>query len=228
MSEQVSGETVTLEASDGFKLGAYLARAKAPAKGGIVILQEIFGVTDQLKSVAQTWAADGYDTIVPALFDRAQPDTVVPFDTPDKGRELAFSLDPDKVLLDVEAATKAVDNGKGASLIGFCWGGGQAYRVACRMPLAGAIAYYGTALQKHIDGCPDGPGCPMLFHFGETDDHTPPDVIDAVRAAVPSADVHIYAAGHAFANDVRASYVPDAAETARARTLAFLNSHHGG
>ena len=224
----VSGETVTLEASDGFKLGAYLARAEAPAKGGIVILQEIFGVTDQLKTLADSWARDGYDAIVPAFYDRFQPDTVYPFEDIENARKTGLGLDPEKVALDAEAALMAVDSGKGVSVIGFCWGGGHAFRLACRLNLTGAVAYYGTALKMHMEKNPDGPKCPMLFHFGETDDHTPADVIDAVKAAVPSATVHIYAAGHAFANDVRASYVPDAATTARARTLEFLNSHHGG
>jgi len=222
-------ETVVLTAADGFNLDAFVARADGQAKGGLIVLQEIFGVTDQLKSVARAYAADGYDTIVPALFDRASPKTVVPFDNPAQGRDLALNLDPDKVVLDVAAAKDAVETGNGVSLIGFCWGGGQALRLAARLDLTSAIAYYGTALEKHIAASPGGPKCPMLFHFGETDDHTPPQVIDAVRAAVPAAEVNVYAAGHAFANDARSAvFVAAAAETARQRTLAFLNQHHGG
>lgn len=222
-------ETVTLTAADGFTSGAYVAHAEGTAKGAVVILQEIFGVTEQLQALARSFAADGYDAIVPALFDRTEPNLVVPFDEAPRGRDVALALDPDKVRMDVEAACAYVDTGKGVSLIGFCWGGGQAYRLACHLDLAGAVAYYGTALQNHIDKNPGGPKCPMLFHFGETDDHTPPEVIKAVRKAVPSTEVAIYAAGHAFANDARpAVYDEASAVHARQRTMAFLNARHGG
>lgn len=212
-----------LNAADGHALDGYVARPAGVSKGGIVILQEIFGVTDQLKSVARGYAEDGFNAVVPALFDRASRRTVIPFDAPDRGRELALGLDPQKVELDVAAAMAAVDTGRGAALIGFCWGGGQAFRLACRLKPVCAVGYYATAMAKHLEACPDGPDCPMLFHFGETDDHTPADVIAAVRAAVPAAEIHSYAAGHAFANDVRPSFVEAAATTARERSLAFLN-----
>lgn len=128
----VQEEMSALEAADGFRLGAFVARADGGAKGGIVILQEIFGVTDQLKAVARSWAADGYDAIVPAMFDRTTPNTVVPFDEAPTGRDIALNLDPAKVQLDAEAARAAVDSGRSVSLIGFCLGGGQA--AAPRLP----------------------------------------------------------------------------------------------
>ncbi len=222
-------EIVKLRSSDGFEFEGFVARADGQPKGGVVILQEIFGATDQLKSVAESYAADGYDAIVPALFDRASPQTVVPFTEAERGRDMAFGLDPEKVALDVAAAADAVNRGNGVSLIGFCWGGGQALRLACSLDLKSAISFYGTALKNHIGNCPDGPNCPMYFHFGETDDHSPPDVIAAVREAIPEAKVDIYAAGHAFANDARPDfYVEDATKTARARTLDYLNEVHGG
>lgn len=219
---------ITITSSDGFSFEGFVARAEGQSKGGLIILQEIFGVTDQLKSVARSYADDGFDAIVPAFFDRKSPQTVVPFDQAEKGRDLAMSLDPGEVLLDAEAAKGAVDSGNGVSVIGFCWGGGQALRLACNLSFKSAIALYGTALKIHLGNCPDGPKCPMYFHFGETDDHSPPDVIDAVREALPDAKIDIYAAGHAFANDARPTvYDEEAANTARERTLAYLNQIHG-
>lgn len=217
----------TLTAADGHVLEGFVARPAGPAKGGIVILQEIFGVTDQLKGVARGYAAYGYAAVVPALFDRAAPGTVVPFDTPEPGREMALGLAPDKVALDVAAAMAAVDTGVGVALVGFCWGGGQAFRLACRLNPACAVGYYATAMAKHLESCPDGPNGPVMFHFGDADDHTPPDVIAAIRAQVPGAVIHTYGAGHAFANDHRQTHVPDAARLARERTLAFLAQHLG-
>jgi len=218
-------ETVRLSASDGHTLDAFVAHADGTARGGLIILQEIFGVTDQLKSVARSYAADGYDTIVPALFDRVSPQTVVPFDDPDGGRAVMNQLVNEQVMLDIDAARAHVDSGRGVSVLGFCWGGGMALKAACSLPLASSVSYYGTKLTSFLE---TPPNCPMLFHFGETDMmNTPPDVIAAVRAAIPTCESYVYEAGHAFANDARKTYVPDAAIPARERSLAFLNRHHG-
>jgi len=216
--------TATLTASDGFRLAAFKAGPEGRSKGGLVILQEIFGVTDQLKSVVRSYARDGYDTIIPALFDRVSPGTVVPFDDPDRGRALVAKLDADAVMRDIAAAAKAVGWGMGVSILGFCWGGGVALRAACELDLTAAVSYYGTKLTSYLD---KPPRCPLLFHFGETDTmNTPPEVIEAVRRAIPSAETHVYKAGHAFANDARKTYVADAATIARERSLAFLDQHH--
>jgi carboxymethylenebutenolidase len=215
---------VQLKASDGFTLGAFEANAGDKRLGGVVILQEIFGVTDQLKSVARNYAKEGFDAIVPALFDRATPNTVVPFDQPDRGRDTMMGLDKAKVMLDIAAAVERLNRGKGVSVMGFCWGGGLALRSAGELALTSAVSFYGTMLQNYL-GKP--PKCPMLFHFGATDTHSPPEVIEAVKKAIPSAETHTYEAGHAFANDARPNfYVKAAADMAHERTLAFLRKVH--
>ena len=222
---QVGEAMVQLKASDGFTLDAFEVSVGDARRGGVVILQEIFGVTDQLKSVARNYAKEGFDTIVPALFDRAAPKTVVPFGEPDRGREMMMSLDKEKTLLDITAAVERLKRGRGVSVMGFCWGGGQALRAATELDLTSAVSFYGTNLKAFLA---KPPKCPMLFHFGATDTHSPADVIEAVRKAIPSAETHVYEAGHAFANDVRPNfYVKAAAETAHARTLAFLRKVHG-
>ena len=222
----VTEEVVVLKAADGHAFDGFIVRAKGSAKGGLVILQEIFGVTNQLKSVARSYAESGFNVVVPALFDRLSPKTVVPFDEAERGRGLAFGLDPEHIKLDVSAAMSAVSTEAGASLMGFCWGGGQAYALACSLDCVSAVAFYGTALKKHIAACENKPSCPMLFHFGTQDDHTPQDVVDDVRAILPLAEIHLYEAGHAFANDVRPAYVADAATSAHARSLEFLLENH--
>jgi carboxymethylenebutenolidase len=222
-TQGITERSVTLTSADSFTFGAFEARPASGSKGGLVILQEIFGVTDQLKSVARSWAADGFDTIVPALFDRTSRDTVVPFDDPDGGRALMNALNIEETMRDIAAAAKAVDSGKGVSVLGFCWGGGMALRAATEMDLRAAVSFCGTKLTSFLD---KAPRCPVLFHFGETDMmNTPPEVIDAVRKAIPDAESHVYAAGHAFANDARKTYVAEAAIPARERSLAFLNRH---
>jgi carboxymethylenebutenolidase len=208
-----------LTAADGFAFDAFKAAAGANRVGGLVILQEIFGLTEQLKSVARFFAGHGFDAIVPSLIDRAAPGTVVPFDQPDRARELMLAIPSDAMLRDTAAAVREVDGSGGVVALGFCLGGGLALRAAFEFPLVGAVSYYGTRLGSYLD---KPPRCPVLFHFGATDTHSPPEVIEAVRKAIPSAETHIYPVGHAFANDARTTYVKDAAELAHARTLAFL------
>lgn len=218
-----SERMIRLTAEDGFTFDAFEAIPEGKAVGGLVVIQEIFGMTDQLKSVARAYARDGYHTILPALFDRASPGTVVPFDEAERGRDLMLGLNPDHVLLDLAAAIKAAETESGVSVVGFCWGGGQAYRAACAFKLTSAVAFYGTRLDTMLGKSPQ---CPTLFHFGETDSHTPPELVEALQKAVPDAEIHLYPAGHAFANDARPSYVQDAAELARMRTMAFLTEYH--
>ena len=219
----ITETTVKLTAADGFTFEAFQASPKQGSKGGLVILQEIFGITDQLKGVVRSYARDGYDTIIPALYDRVAPGTVVPFNEPDRGRDLAYGLPLDKVILDTAAAVARVQNSHGVSILGFCWGGGVIVRAAAELNLRGAIAFYGTRLPTYLD---QKPKCALLFHFGKTDPNSTPEIIEQVRKAFPSAETHIYDAGHAFANDVRPAYVEAAATLARSRTLDFLARHH--
>jgi carboxymethylenebutenolidase len=223
MANGITDGMTSVTAADGFTLEAFRATPAGVPKGSLVILQEIFGITDQLKGVVRAYARDGYDTIIPALYDRVAPGLVVPFSDPNRGRDLAYALTLDTVMLDVAAVAECVRGPHGVSVLGFCWGGGVIVRAAAEIDLKGAIAFYGTRLPTYLD-CK--PKCPLLFHFGATDPNSTPEIIAQVRAAFPSAETHVYEAGHAFANDVRPAYVPGAAETARARTLDFLARVH--
>lgn len=220
---EITETTVKLTAADGVSFEAFRATPKQGARGGLVILQEIFGITDQLKGVVRSYARDGYDTIIPALYDRVAPGTVVPFSEPDRGRDLAYGLPLDKAMLDIAATVDCVRNPHGVSILGFCWGGGVIIRAAAELNLRGAIAFYGTRLPTYLD---QKPKCPLLFHFGKTDPNATPEIIEQVRQAFPAAETHVYEAGHAFANDVRPAYVEAAAKLARSRTLEFLNKRH--
>ena len=219
----ITDSTIKLTAADGFTFEAFRATPKQSGKGGLVILQEIFGVTDQLKGVVRAYARDGYDTIIPALYDRIAPGTVVPFNEPDRGRDMAYNMPLDKAMLDIAAVVECVRGPHGVSILGFCWGGGAIIRAAAELNLRGAIAFYGTRLATYFD---QKPKCPLLFHFGKTDPNSTPEIIEQVRKTFPSAETCIYEAGHAFANEVRPAYVEAAAKTARERTLEFLQRRH--
>jgi carboxymethylenebutenolidase len=220
----MSEKMIKVTAEDGHSFDAFRATPENP-KGGLVVLQEIFGMTEQLKSVTRAWADDGYDTILPAMYDRIEPNTVLSFDDMDNARRMMEQFDADSVLKDIRAAAAAVDGDNGVSVLGFCWGGGVAARMAAILDLKAAISFYGTQLAANTD---DGANCATLFHFGKSDQHSPPDVIEAVKKNIPDAVCYIYDAGHAFANDARLNfYAEDASKLARARSLEFLNRVHG-
>ena len=216
-------QMIKVSTEDGHSFDAFRATPDSP-RGGLVILQEIFGMTEQLKSVTRAWAADGYDTILPAMYDRIKPNCVLSFDDMEGAQGMKNQLDPDSVVKDVRAAVATVEGGNGVSLLGFCWGGGVAARMAGLLDLKGAISFYGTMLANNSA---NGANCATLFHFGESDQHSPPDVIDSVKRNIPDAECYIYDAGHAFANDARPGlYVEDATKLARQRSLEFLNRVH--
>jgi carboxymethylenebutenolidase len=208
-----------LVASDGHEFECWMQKATSARKGGVVILQEIFGVTDQLKGVAAHYADQGYDVAIPALFDRQQRGAVIPFDAALPGRDMMLASDLDQTMADIAAAVEALD-GK-VAVIGFCWGGGLAIRAAQVLDIAGAVSFYGTRLPQYLD---QPLRAPVLGHCGKTDDHVPPEMLAQAQGYLGEAfEVHVYEAGHAFANDARpAAYVADAASTAHERTAAFL------
>jgi len=223
MPENIQEKMIRVSAEDGHIFDACRATPSHP-KGGLVILQEIFGMTEQLKSVTRTWAAFGYDTILPAMYDRIKPGSVVPFDDMQTAQQMMKQFDPVCVLKDIRAAAATVNGARGVSLIGFCWGGGTAARMASELDLKGIVSYYGTMLAANTA---NGANCATLFHFGKSDQHSPPQVIDEVKQNIPDAECHVYDSGHAFANDVRADfYDEDAARLARERSLEFLNRVH--
>ncbi|MBY6200989.1 dienelactone hydrolase family protein [Maritalea mobilis] len=213
----------TLTAADGHELDCWMATAQGERRGGLVIVQEIFGITDQLKGVADHYAALGYDVAIPALFDRHEKGAVVPFDEAPRGRDMMLASDLDQTMMDIDAAVGALAaRGGKVGVIGFCWGGGLAIRSAQVLDVACAVSFYGTRLPQYLD---KPLKAPVLAHFGAQDDHVPPEMRAEAQAALPEMEVHLYEAGHAFANDARPSYVADAAASAHDRTEAFLAKH---
>ncbi|WP_201285416.1 dienelactone hydrolase family protein [Chelativorans xinjiangense] len=212
-----------IAAADGHCFDCWIEPAQSERKGGIVILQEIFGVTDQLKGVARTYAALGYEVAIPALFDRQERGVVVPFDKGIKGRDLMLAANLDETMQDVAAVVAALAQNSGkVGVIGFCWGGGLAIRAAQTLDIGAAVTFYGTRLPQYLDRPLKAP---MQGHWGTEDDHVPSEMLAEARSYFPQMEVHTYKAGHAFANDARPSYVAEAAEKAHARTRAFLQKY---
>ena len=141
-----------LTAGDGHRLDCWIEPAQGGRRGGIALLQEIFGVTDQLKGVARRYAGQGYEVAIPALFDRRAKGAVIPFDEAPRGRDLMMASKLDETMADIDAAVRALAaNGGKVGVIGFCWGGGLALRAAQVLDIDGAVAFYGTRLPQYLD-----------------------------------------------------------------------------
>ena len=222
------GQRLTLTADDGHSLGAYRADASGAARGGIVVLQEIFGVNSHIRAVCDGFAADGFTCIAPALYDRSsQRDCELGYEAGDMttGRKLREEFSWDDTVRDVAAAV-AVLAGEGLAVgsVGYCWGGTISFLAGVRLGVGAAVVYYGGQIVPYKD---EKARCPMLMHFGEHDTGIPLSYVEQIRAAQPEAAVHIYDAGHGFSCDQRGSYDEASAMLARQRTIDFFDAHLG-
>ena len=221
------GETITLSAADGHRPGAYRATPAGSARGGLVVIQEIFGVNDHIRAVCDGFAADGYVALAPALFDRIEPGIALAYDGAGiaRGRELRAELGWDGPLRDVAAASNALAGIGKLGVVGYCWGGSVAWLAATRLAgLACAVGYYGGQIIEFKD---ETPRVPVMLHFGEHDAGIPLSDVEAIAAAHPEVIIHRYPAGHGFNCEKRADYHAESARIARERTLAFLARHLG-
>jgi carboxymethylenebutenolidase len=223
------GTTISLTSSDGFQLSAYSAEPEGAAHGGIVVVQEIFGVNSHIRSVADRYAAAGYLAIAPAIFDRERPGIELGYTDDDiaVGRDIARGkLDFQNVLADVAAAgAHAAQAGK-VGVVGYCFGGMVTAAAAIHLDdtFDAAVSYYGGSTVALIDKTPQ---IPMMMHFGERDHAIPLDDVDKISAAWPKVTVHLYDAEHGFNCDHRASFSAVPAAIAQARSYRFFDDQLG-
>jgi carboxymethylenebutenolidase len=219
--------------ADGAEIGVYHVRAVGARKGGLVLVQEIFGVTAHIRDLCEQYAADGYEVLAPALFDREHPGFEADHDEAGMkaGIELARKLHPfDLTLADVQTCVDALadadDSGGPVFVVGYCYGGSVAWFAATRMEnVAAASAYYGSMIPAAKD---EEPKVPVIAHFGRNDPGIPMDGVEQVIAKDwPNATVYLYDAGHGFNSDRREAYDAESATLAKARTLALFAAHGG-
>lgn len=221
------GQWLELTAEDGVRLAAYRADPAARPRGGLIVVQEIFGVSSHIRAVCDGFAADGYVAIAPALFDRYESNVDIGYSAEDiaRGRALKARASIDAALRDVAAAREAAASAGRVGVVGYCWGGFIAWMSAARVSgLACAISYYGGGM---LEAVAEQPRCPVCAHFGERDGGIPLAGVKQFAAAHPEVEVHLYPAEHAFNNDQRPSYEPASARLARERTIAYLRRHVG-
>ena len=220
------GETIHLTSRfDGFELSAYHAPPRDARRGGLVLVQEIFGVTEHIRELSDGFAEDGYEVIAPSFYDRLEPGFAADYGPEDRQKGLRHSETTpwDQVAGDLQAAIDALD--PPVFVTGFCWGGTAAWLAACRCEgLAAAACFYGRRISELIE---ETPKVPTILHFGKTDASIPPERVEAIAERHPDLPIYLYDAGHGFVSDRQADYDPDSARLARLRTLAHVSRNSG-
>lgn len=215
---------ITLTAEDGHSFDAWSAEPARAPKGGIVVLQAIYGLTDHLGDVCDEFAADGYAAIAPALYDRTERNRVFPYDGTGvvDGTAYREHLKEPTVCLDVAAcAAELRKTADRIAVSGFCTGGTWAWISANALDFDAAVIFYGTDVFENLDRTP---ACPTILHYGDSDHIVPLERINAIGAAHPACELEIYpGCGHAFFNPEQEHYDADAVRLVRQRTLAFLD-----
>lgn len=221
------GETLTLTSRfDGFELAAYRVTPPDARRGGLVLIQEIFGVTDHVRELCDGFAEDGYEVIAPSFYDRLERGFQADYspDSVQKGVQYSQATPWDQVAGDVQAAIDALK--PPVFVTGFCWGGAATWLAACRCQgLSAAACFYGRRITELKD---ETPKVPTILHFGKTDASIPRERVEEIRQAHPELPIYLYDAGHGFVSDRRADYDADSARLARLRTLAHFANHGGG
>ena len=214
---------VTLSTQDGKQISAY--RQGEEQAIGLVVLQEIFGVNNHIRSVVERFAAAGFDTIAPALFDRVEPGVELGYTPEDiqRGLELRAGVSTEQTLLDIQSAIEALGD-KPICIVGYCWGGTLAWLSAHHFPqLKEASCWYGGGIAQHKDLQAK---IPVQMHFAELDKSIPLSDVKAIREAQPKAEMYLYSGvDHGFGCEQRGSFNEKAYKLAYERTLQFFTRH---
>lgn len=207
---------------DGRSIGAYRAAAAGERRGGVVVVQEIFGVSAHIRERCDAFAAAGYDAIAPSIFDRIEAGFQAPLDAAglQKGRAAVDASPWEQVAGDVQAAIDAL--APPVFVTGFCYGGAVTWLAAARCRgVTAASAFYGRLINSLLD---DAPRVPIILHYGERDPSIPAAAVAQVRERYPDVPVHLYPAGHGFCRQGSADHDPGSCARATERTLAFFAS----
>jgi len=219
------GNWIDLTASDGHNFLGYQATPNGPPKGGLVVIQEIFGVNSHIREVCDGFAENDYIAIAPALFDRVEPGIELGYEEEDrqKGMALRGNIDWKENVNDAIAARESIESVRKVGIVGYCFGGTVAWLGACSGKFDAAVGYYGGFIHNFLD---NETTCPVQLHFGAEDQGIPLENVEKIRAAKPDATLYIYEdAGHGFICNHRSSYHEEATLMSQSRTLSFFEKH---
>jgi len=223
------GITTRMVMADGAEITVYHVHPTGTRRGGLVLVQEIFGVTDHIRELCDEYAHDGFEVIAPSLFDREEPGFEADYGSEDFAYavQLARDLHPfDLSLKDVQTCIDALRASGPVFVVGYCYGGSVAWFAATRLTgLTAVSGYYGSLIAGAAE---EEPKVPVILHFGRHDLGIPIEGVDKLIAKDwPLATVHVYEAGHGFNSDRRKDYHEPSADLARERTLEFFEANGG-
>lgn len=209
------------------------------AKGGVLVLQEAFGVTDHIEDIGRRLAAAGWLAVIPHLFHRVG-DPTYHYDDIANAWPTVEGLTPEGILDDLDTGFARIDAAgiapEGTGVVGFCMGGTLAFVAATERTLGAAVTYYGGGVSEGRFGYPpllqvaERLDAPWLGLYGEDDKGIPPEDVEALRkavaaTAVPTEVVLYPGAGHAFNRDGSPAYHEPSATDAWARALAWFDRY---
>lgn len=219
------GEMIKLKGPDGFEFDAYHAVPTGSRKGGIIIIQEIFGLDEHVLRDVDRWAGLGYEAVAPSMYDRAERGFTAAHDQAGMQAGVAHmrATPADQAMGDIEAVRAYLAPRGKVVITGYCYGGSMTWLAAAKVEgLAAAACYYGSMILANASLTPK---CPTIVHLGREDKSIPCDEVKAaVEAANPSVSVYIYdGAGHGFNNEDPARWSEAASALARQRTLELFD-----
>lgn len=206
---------------DGFQFTAARAKPTGTRKGGVVVIQEIFGITDHIREICSFFADNGYEALAPSLYDRIEKNFQAGMDPAgfEKGIKGATTSPPDQVVADMQATINALGAGP-IYITGFCYGGAMSWLAAARCSgLKAASGFYGGMIPNLLD---QKPKVPIILHFGKKDDHIPMAAVDKIKAAAPDVPVYLYDAGHGFCRKASPDFDQPSRDLGLQRTLDFF------
>ena len=220
------GEMIKIKstAEDGFEIPAYHAAPAGERKGGVIVIQEIFGIDEHVRRDVDRWASLGFEAVAPGLYERREPGFTAEHSEEGikAGIGHAMGSPREQVLADLAACRDYLSPRGKVCVVGYCYGGSYTWLAACEVGgLAAASSYYGSMVQANAAL---KPMCPTIVHLGRLDAGIPADAVKAaVEAANPDVPVYIYEdAGHGFNNEDPERHSADSAELARKRTLELF------
>jgi carboxymethylenebutenolidase len=230
---EATSRWIDIQGDDG-TFQAYLSLPRGGKGPGIVLLQEIFGVNEHIRSVADQYAADGYVVLAPDLFWRSGHHIELGYEGDDWTSAVGFmqAVDLDQTRSDIAHAVAILQAqpGVGAKIaaIGYCFGGLLSYLTALDGVVDAAVAYYGGGIQNHL-ATGNKLKVPLLMHFGANDSHITAAAVQQIAEQFDdnsNVEIHVYPdAEHGFNCAHRASYKQSAAAQARGNTLIFLSEN---
>ena len=231
------GETIKLTAEDGHEFDAYLAMPEGTSKGGVVVIQEIFGVNKVMRDICDDYAARGYVAICPDLFWRIEPGIDITDQSEEewkKAFELFQAFDVDKGVEDLKATLAFLRDYDGCSgkigAVGYCLGGKLAYLLAARSDVDASVGYYGVGIEDML-GEAKQISAPLMLHIAEEDQFVPKDAQQQVHAALDrheNVTLHDYPdQDHAFARQGGDHFDAASADAANRRSAEFFQTNLG-